>query len=82
LQLLLAGGDVICDGSIFDDLDSAEGDGGDTNSYPLSCQETAVIRPGPCKLRGKVRRLFHHNQYNTDKRGATECKEACSNLIV
>jgi len=79
---LLAGGDVNYDGSIFDDLDSAEGVGGDTNSYPLSCQETAIIRPGPLKLRGKVRRLFHHNQFDVDKHGATEYKEACSNLIV
>jgi hypothetical protein len=79
---LLAGGDVNYDGSIFDDLDSAEDVGGDTNSYPLSCQETAIIRPGPLKLRGKVRRLFHHSQSDVDKHGATEYKEACSNLIV
>jgi hypothetical protein len=79
LQLLLAGGDVNYDGSIFDDLDSAEGD---TNSYSLSCQETAIIRPGPLKLRGKGRHLFHHNQFDVDKHGATEYKEACSNVIV
>lgn len=69
------------DGSIFDDFDSAEGVGGDTNTYPLTCQETAVIRPGPLKLQGKTRRLFHHNQFDMDKQGATEYKEACSNLL-
>lgn len=78
MQLLLAGGDVNYDGSIFDDLDSAEGVGGDTNS----CQETAIVRPGPLKLQGKVRRLFHHNQFDMDKHEATEYKEACSNFIV
>lgn len=69
------------DDSIFDDIGSAEGVGDDTNSYPLSCQETAVIRPGQLKLRGKVRRLYHHNQFDMDKHGATEYKEACSNLL-
>lgn len=61
------------DGSIFDDLDSAEG--------TFSCQETEIIRPGPLKLRGKVRHLFHHKQLDMDKRGATAFKEACSNLL-
>lgn len=71
-QSIKKGGDVNYDGSIFDDLDSAEGD---TNSYTLPCQETAIIRPGPLKLRGKSRRLFHHNQFDVDKHGATEYKE-------
>jgi len=82
LPLLFADGDVNYDGSIFDDFDSAEGVEGDKNSYPLSCQETAVIKPGPLKLWRKSRHLFHHNQFDVDKHGATEYKEACSNVIV
>jgi hypothetical protein len=82
LQLLLAGGDVNYDDSIFDDFDSGEGVGDGTNSYPVSFQETEIIRPGRLKLRGRGRRLFHHNQLEINKHGNNEYKEACSNLIV
>lgn len=65
--------------SIFDDLDNAEGVGGD----PDLCQETEIIRPGPIKL-GKQghRRLFHHSQVEVEINEETEHKEACSGLVT
>jgi hypothetical protein len=73
---------VNCDVSIFDDPDNSEAVGDDTNAYPMACEETEIIRPGPLKLRGKGRRRFHHKQLEVNKHGVTEYQEARSNLIV
>jgi hypothetical protein len=80
LHLLLAGDGGNYDVSIFDDLDSAEGVGGDTDLYPVQHKETEIIRPGPLKLKKKSRHLFHHLQLEIEKHGGTGHKEACSNL--
>lgn len=75
-QSIKKGGDVNYDDSIFDDFDSGEGVGDGTNSYPVSFQETEIIRPGRLKLRGRGRRLFHHNQLEINKHGNNEYKES------
>lgn len=65
------------DVNIFDDLDNAEGVGGDRGSR----QETETIRPGPIKLRKQGRRrLFHQSQVEMEKRAEAEEKEACSDF--
>jgi hypothetical protein len=69
------------DMNIHDDLDSAEGVGGDSRSCPASCQEIEIIRPGPVKLRRQGRRLFRQSKEEV-KREKTEHKEACSTLIT
>jgi hypothetical protein len=65
--------------NIFDDLDNAEGVGGD----PSSCQQTETIRPGPVKLQKQgLRRLFHHRQGEVEKHEEVEDKEACSYFVT
>ncbi|KDR19242.1 uncharacterized protein LOC110830162 [Zootermopsis nevadensis] len=64
--------DMDDDVNIFDDLDNAEGVGGDRGSR----QETETIRPGPIKLRKQGRRrLFHQSQVEMEKRAEAEEKE-------